>query len=486
MLKGLYFTVFLFILGFIVSSCYKEEFYEGNDLVLRFSTDTLTFDTVFTSRGSATRILKVYNDEDIAIKISEIKIASNKNNQFRLNIDGLSSSTAKNVEIGAHDSIYIFAETHINPDDPLSVSPFIVSDSLLFSVNGNIQKVRLEAWGQNANYIKTSEFGKLSCNMGEIIWDDPRPYIIYGILRIDSCKLTLPPGTHVHMHGGIKKNTDGNFYYDGNIYVYKNGKLNINGTKEKPVIIQTDRLEKDYQDINALWYGIFFLPESKGNKIKFAEIKNATIALYLDSLATLDIRNTKILHTGAWGLYSRHADVYAENCLFADIGSYNVIIDYGGNVNMNYCTIYNNNKDDALVLKNYRCLDNECTSIAPYPLNAKFTNCIIYGTNKDELLLSNGMKDDNSFFKYSFENCLIQVTDILKPDQFPYFFDNCISCINGKGENDLFINPDKYNFRPDTNSVVIDKGKFISGINADIELNQRDATPDIGCYEFIK
>lgn len=204
----------------------------------------------------------MYNDKDKAVRISEIKIASNKNNQFRLNIDGTSANSVKDLEIGAKDSIYIFAETHINPDDPLSVSPFIVTDSLIFLTNEVKQKVLLLAWGQNANYINTKEIGKLSCNLGEIVWDDPKPYIIYGILRIDSCTLTLPPSTRVHMHGGINRDSEErNFYYDGNIYVYRKGKLNIAGSSEKPVIIQTDRLEKkeEYQDINAQWYGIFIL-----------------------------------------------------------------------------------------------------------------------------------------------------------------------------------------------------------------------------------
>lgn len=467
----------------IISGCYKEEFYEGKDVILRFSSDTLTFDTVFTARGSATRILKVYNDKDKSVIVSDIRVGSNKNDQFRLNIDGLSTNHAENIEIGARDSIYIFAEVHINPDDPVSASPFIVSDSIIFTINNNVQAVILEAWGQNANYIRTSDLGKLSCNMGEIVWDDPRPYIIYGILRIDSCRLVLPEGTRIHMHGGIARDPNGNFYYDGNIYVYRHGQLDVRGTEEAPVIIQTDRLESKYQHSESMWYGIFILPESKGNKIRHAEIRNATIGIYVDSLASLELKNTKILHTGAWSLYSRHADIYAENCLFADAGSYNVIIDYGGNVNLMYCTIYNNSSDNALVLKNYFCWDRECSLISINPLNANITNSIIYGTKKDELILSRA-GEDNSLFNFRFENCLVKVEDILKPNQFPNFFDNCIDCLNGQGDNKLFLDEGLFDFRPDTMSIVIDKGKFIPQINWDIDMNPRDSKPDIGCYEF--
>ncbi len=482
-------SILIVIFLFLSSGCYKEKYYEGSDVQLRFSTDTLTFDTVFTTVGSATRILKIYNDKDLAVNISKIKIENNNHNQFRLNIDGISANKAENVEIGPNDSIYIFAETNINPDDPISISPFVIEDNIVFETNGQTQKVLLEAWGQNANYITGKGKGKhflTTCAMGEIVWDDQKPYVLYGSLHIDSCTLVLPENTRLYIHGGIAKSPNDNFYYDGNLYFHKNGKLKTLGTTENPVIIQTDRLEQKYQDINALWSGIFFLPESRGSELNNTIIQNATIGLYLDSLASISLNNTIIYHIGAIGIYSNHAELNAVNCLIADIGGYNVVMDYGGKMNMNFCTIYNNNKDDALVLKNYKCLDSDCFETIPYPLEANFTNCIIYGDNQDELLLSNATKDIPDNFKYNFENCLFQVKDITKNNQFPHFFDNTSACINGAGDNNLFLDIEKYDYRPDTMAIVIDKGKYIPGINTDIDGLPRDSNPDIGCYEFQK
>ncbi len=324
-------TTFLF---YFSTGCYKEKFYEGNDIKLRFSTDTLTFDTVFTTVGSATRSLKVFNDKDMAINISEIKIENNTYNQFRLNIDGIPAQKAENIEIGAHDSIYIFAETKINPDDPVSISPFVIEDHLIFTTNGNEQKVLLEAWGQNANYVTGKGKGKqflTTCDMGTMTWDDPKPYVIYGSLHIDSCTLVLPENTKIYIHGGIAKSNEGQFYYDGNLFFHKNAKLISNGTAENPVIIQTDRLEQKYQDINALWSGLYFLSESKGSILNQTIIQNATVGVYLDSLASVTLNECKIYHIGAIGVYSRHADLKATNCLIAASGGYNVVADYGGN-----------------------------------------------------------------------------------------------------------------------------------------------------------
>lgn len=488
-MKYLFWVLILTTLFIANSGCFKEDIYTGNDIELRFSTDTLTFDTVFASVGSATKIFKIYNDKDQTISINSIKIENNKNNQFRLNIDGISSNSANDVEIGPNDSIYIFAEVKVNPDAPLSVSPFVIEDHLVFNTNGNEQKILLEAWGQNANYVTGKGKGKqflTTCDMGEMVWNDPKPYVIYGTLHIDSCTLKLPAGTRVYIHGGIAKTPDDNFYYDGNLYFHKNARLITEGTAEEPVIIQTDRLEEKYQDINALWYGIIFRAESTGSKLVHTTIQNATIGLYLDSLASVSLVSTKIFHIGAVGIYSNHATLYAENCLIADIGGYNVVADYGGNITMNNCTVYNNNKDDALVLKNYKCLDADCTEIDIYPLNANFTNCMFYGTNQDELLLSNGNIDDPNIFNYEFDNCLVSIQDLLKNNQYPDFFDHTVNSINGAGNENLFLDEQEYDYRPDTMSIVIDKGKYLSDITKDLDDLPRDSNPDIGCYEFQK
>ncbi len=62
------------VILFSMTGCFKEEFDFGDDVTLRFSTDTITFDTVFTTVGSATRIFKVYNDRDKPIKVGKVFI----------------------------------------------------------------------------------------------------------------------------------------------------------------------------------------------------------------------------------------------------------------------------------------------------------------------------------------------------------------------------------------------------------------------------
>ncbi|MCB0644914.1 MAG: hypothetical protein KDC44_24880, partial [Phaeodactylibacter sp.] len=253
----LFFGMLLLVSGaLLLVQCNPDDtFITDPDAVLEFSVDTLRFDTSFTQLGSATRTLKVFNRHSQPIRISKIMVESD-DTRFRFNVDGIPGNEAEDIEIAANDSLYIFGEVTINPDEPLSISPFVINDALLFETNGNTQRVVLEAWGQNANYIP-SRFNKgglalLSCDFNELVWDDPKPYVIYGMLLIDSCTLNLPAGAEVYVHGGIARVEDdlGNLdiYNDGFIYVLPNAQLDINGTLDDPVVIQGDRLEEPFQE----------------------------------------------------------------------------------------------------------------------------------------------------------------------------------------------------------------------------------------------
>ena len=255
-----------FIIGIVaLFSCNPDNsFITDAGAKLEFSKDTLQFDTVFTERGSATRILKVYNRHNKRINISKIMVADAPNSVFRINIDGTPGAVANDVEIPPNDSIYIFGEVTVDPDEPVSNSPFVINDEIIFETNGNTQTVTLEAWGQNAIYIpnrfSADSLSLISCNNGEIRWTKEKPYVIFGALFLSNCTLVLEAGTRVHLHGGFARlvNDDGSVttYNDGLIYLLENGRIRGEGTVEEPVIIQGDRLEENFQDVAGQWAGI--------------------------------------------------------------------------------------------------------------------------------------------------------------------------------------------------------------------------------------
>ena len=114
-MKTLFRTLVLLIILF--SACRKPDTYFQGSTKLRFSVDTLVFDTVFTSVGSITKRIKVYNDLDKDIRIDEIRLAKSGNSPYRLNIDGNQGDYAYDVILRSKDSLHIFVEATIDPND---------------------------------------------------------------------------------------------------------------------------------------------------------------------------------------------------------------------------------------------------------------------------------------------------------------------------------------------------------------------------------
>lgn len=480
-------ALFTAALLLVISSCRRDDYYEAPDAAVTFSQDTLRFDTVFTTLGSATRFLKVYNSQSQPILV-DVALRNQSGSFFYINADGVKGPVIKGLEINSNDSIYIFVEVTIDPDKPWSVSPFVIEEYIDVTVNGNRFTAILEAWGQNANYIPSSQ-GKgggalLSCNLQEQVWDDPRPYVIYGILYVDSCTLVLPPGTRIYVHGGIVRRENA-VYNDGMIIFLKDGRIDARGTIAQPVIIQGDRLEKEFSDVSAQWTGILFWQESKGNLLTQTTIKNSIFGIRADSLASVNLDGCKIFNTGNAGIIARHASVTAENCLIHSGDAYGLQLTYGGKYRFDYCTIASyQGQNEALLMTDFYCSDFLCSQGARLNrLDASFTNCIISGSEADEIgLISASMKKED--FDYSFQNCLVKVDELTNPENHPDFFDRCNDCYNLKYNDKLFLKVSDNDYRLDTMSVALGKGKAISTITKDITGKVRKTAPDPGCFEF--
>ena len=485
---------------FLLESCQSDDgFITDSSAKLEFSVDTLRFDTVFTELGSATRFIRVYNRNDQAIQVRKIQLEEGSNSSFRINVDGIPGNSIEDVEIPANDSIYIFTEVTVDPDAPLSESPFVITERLLFETNGNDQQVLLEAWGQNANYIPSrfdkGTFSLISCDFGELVWDDPKPYVIYGILFIDSCTLNIPAGTEVYVHGGLAlgENEDGsNFAYnDGGIFVLKDGRIQVDGTLDQPVVFQGDRLEEVFAEEAGQWRGIN-LSGSTGNAFNYAEIKNALYGVYVDSASAVTIKNTSIHHTSGPAIFARHSSVSSENSLFYENASRAVQLTYGGNYNFKYCTMANYGfgfDSRALSLSNGTCLDPLCSQFATNGIYARFENCILMGSSSDEVSMTDFFQGSSLFdFNVRFDHCIVRVEDMLDPvdGSFPNFFeDYAFDCINASFSDTLFVDVSENTYELDTLSIAEERAKIISSIQKDFADRERDSTnPDIGCFEY--
>lgn len=469
-------------------SCSKDNtFFEGNARI-ELSADTLFFDTLFTRVGSATQYFKIYNRELSPVLVNISQAGGLK--QYRFNVDGREGLDDGPYEIGPNDSIYVFVEVTVQPDAPLSVSPFFIEDQVLIQQGDRQQAVQLVAYGQNANYIPVLNarggISLLSCDLGTITWTDEKPYVIYGVLVIDSCTLVLPEACKVYVHGGVVVNEQ-QVYNDGQIIVLKHGKIKAMGSAEKKVIITGDRPEETYQHLAGQWGGIRFVDGSKDNAFSDVLIRNAIVGIIADSATTVELNSVEISDCAVYGIYARHADTKAQNVLIHNTGSSALALIQGGNHRYDYCTFNTTlNQDESLTISNFYCTDPLCQELVlVHDLNFTITNSIITGASTDEISLRPFADTDvGNSFKYSFSNCLVRVKDLLKPLAFPNFLNECVSCIVQENNRSVFADEDKYNFRPDSMSVVLDKAVPLPFVTRDIEGKPRNATtPDMGCYE---
>ena len=492
-------SIFIFLLFFIGNACRKDLVFSTDATAkLKFSSDTLRIDTVFTSVGSAVRYFKVFNNYDQTLRISNISITQKTNTIAKLNVDGISAKTFSNIDIAPHDSIYVFVTVAVNPNAPVSDSPFVIDEDINFVTNGNTQKVVVEAWGQNANYIpdRFSKGGLALLSGGVekkiIEWKDKKPYVIYGVLFVDSCTLRIAAGTKIYTHGGFGQLSDKSNYRDGIIYVLPNAHIEAFGTKENPIIFQGDRLEPEFSDIPDQWAGIIMSDNCRGNIFNYTTIRNSRVGIRTDSAASLSLKNCKIYNTASSGLLSQHSTITGENCLIYNNGVNALQIEFGGDYNFTYCTFSSlGSKNAALATNNYRCYEptdvGGCNRAKVYRPNLAMTNCIIYGGKDDELNFFNATTDKNNFL-YNFNNCIVRVKDLLKPDNTPDFLNNCKNCINATttaAGYKLFKSTNTGDYHLDTLSLAHNQALVQKNIFIDLDSKVRDAMkPDIGCYEF--
>ena len=79
-----------------------------------FSTDTLLFDTVFTTLGSTTQQFKIYNPDSKTILVQEVELMGGKSSPFRVNLDGVSGTKFENLSIEGKDSLFAFVDVKLN------------------------------------------------------------------------------------------------------------------------------------------------------------------------------------------------------------------------------------------------------------------------------------------------------------------------------------------------------------------------------------
>ena len=325
-----------------INSCKKDVLLTDSNAKLNFSTDTILFDTVFASIGSVTKNFRVYNPYDEVLKISSIRLANGAASLFRVNVNGIPGTSFSDIEIRGGDSIWVFVEVTVNPNN--QSLPYVVQDSIIFETNGNIQDIDLVAWGQNAHFFIAKKespnlppYVIIDTNLNSTItWDKNLPYVIYGGFAVvdSSTTLIITEGTQIH------------FSNAGGLWIYKSGTLKVQGTKDKPVVFQGLRRETALQEEPGQWDRIW-INDGGIHEIDYAVIKNGFIGLQLETLfdpalpVFLKLTNTQIRNMSGLGILARNFKVDGWNDVISNCGSYNAAFTIGGEYDFTHCTFAN-------------------------------------------------------------------------------------------------------------------------------------------------
>jgi hypothetical protein len=464
--KNIFFVIFSALILTLQFGCRRLDSF-GSNLDLRFSNDTVFFDTVFTTVGSTTQILRVYNRLNEGVAIDKVYFGGGENSPFRMNVNGVSGSLVNQVEIFNRDSIFIFIEVTIDPNN--SNSPLVVRDSIIFEAGNRQAKVQLVAWGQDA-YFHLNEFVQQSTT-----WQADKPHVCYGYTVIDTnVTLTIQPGANIFMHGR------------SGIASLKGASILAEGTRDNPINFQGDRRESFYANVPGQWERIWLI-ESNQSSFKHVNIINAIRGLQVDTLhqagvPAINLENCTIKNSSATGLLAQAgAIVNGENLLIRDAGQALIALTSGGSFNFRHCTFANfysfgGRTTPTLLFRNYFVGANNTIFVRPVS-QTRFDNCIFWGPLQNEFevdMIEEGMP------QFVFNHCIARTNntnDYTDQNFFQNMFFNEAPGFKNAGQKD---------FRITENAFAREIGDPNFSNFEDLNGNLRPSIPSIGAFEWVE
>lgn len=448
-----YIIIILALVSFFACEPQEEIVTKSSDVQLSFSSDTIAFDTIFTSVKSITKRFRARNHAENAVIIDRIFIAGGESSPYSMLINGREGKSFSDQFLLGEDSLLILVEVDLDQTD--ENNPFLIKDSIIFETNGNSQHVKLRTWGQDAYFLNKRI---LAC---DTTWTAQKPIVLLDSVLLDSaCDLTIEAGTKI--------------YADQLGTLLIGGSLLVNGTVDEPVLFTSARL--DIKDAFGQWNGLFFLTTSRNNQISHAIIRNAFNGIYLgtpdqDTIPDLQISNTRIENMANIGLIAFTSDIHAYNLLINNCAVANLANLAGGNYVYKHSTFANFSRDfiregPSVIFSNH--LQGDLLN----DLKIDLHNSIVWGDQQEELefnFVENATTE--LFFSHSILKTALQEFEINE---------------NILNENPKFIDPGNYDYHLDTLSPAKDHGSTMYRVSEDLDGQERDSLPDLGVFERIE
>ena len=452
---------------------------------LTFSRDTVAFDTILSTVNTPFQVFMVYNPQSKPLLISSVYLENGEKSPFRINVDGRVGSTFSDVEIRGNDSIYVLVNAR--PSENASNQPVHLIDRVVFITNGVRQEVILEASSQDAVMWKGYTL------FSDSILANDKPFVVYDSLVIgEGVTMTVKEGTTFYMHS--------------NAEIIVRGRLKMEGTLEKPILIRGDRfdymLDIPYDLIPGQWGGIRFESSSYENELDYVYIRNGKFGMDfgLSDVSQSKIKMKNVVMTNFKGLliHALNCKMEADNCEFSN--AKNALLNLtGGQYRFTHCTIANayvssletgwGNSNNETVFLSDSYFDEETQKDLPYPVTAYFYNTLIWGSKNLTTSKINLEKSETDLISLHFQNCLIPNEEGDKNSAD--IVASATQCLFNVDPKFKAIEDGKrfYDFRLDSISPARNKAdpEIAKQIPLDIDGKDRflDEGPDIGGYEFV-
>lgn len=445
LISGLLRLLMLFLLLHTFYGCQKEsEKIDPNPgQGLRFSADTIYFDTVFTGLKTVTIRVRVYNPNDKAVRIKTVSVQGVEGlKPFSFIINGRTGPyKVENVDLEGKDSAYVLVSGQINPKN--QDLPFVVKDSLVFELEGRSQKqdVKILAYGQDALYLRNTS---ISSNT---TWTSSRPIILLDTVSIRrGSTLTITPGTRIYGYNSA--------------FLIVRGNLEVEGSLEKPVIFEGTRRENYYSDVPGQWGGILLM-DGSFTQMSRTVVRNAFRGIQVGEVgpfpqgilapAVLLVHHTLIHNMVDYGILGVKGVASVLNCQFADCGESGFSGLQGGSYELWHNTFGLSGNNPFRREGKYQLTfsdnlpDSRTQTTYVGDLTIKAVNNVIYGSEEDEIAFGQrvngaGTKIDTIFFH-----------NLIRSRQAYYFRNTGRTKGNQSISNSFrFIAPFKYDLATDT------------------------------------
>ncbi len=470
--KILAILVFVF-LGTMTSCLDDEHFSSSKHDLLFFPIDTIRLDTVFSNVPTSTQSMWVYNRTDHNIRCTSVRLEGGNQFGYRVNVDGTFLSQelgyqAHDVEIRKEDSIRVFVE--LTSPMQYKDTPQKVEDKLTFELeSGAKQEMVLNAYSWDALLLKDL------CISKDSVLGSDKAIVVHGDLRVDSAAtLTLSAGATL--------------YFAENAGVCVAGRLKIEGTPKKEVVLRGDALGNlfdnlPYDRIPGRWQGIRISSSSYGNEIKFADIHGAYHGIVLDSSDVskqkLLLENTIVHNCMGYGVAANHVKMILNNCQLSNTKK-NCLYVKGADVEANQVTVaqfYPFQGERAVAV-----------NLEEPILNFRMINSLITGYQDTEVSWkTNGDQVPN----FQFDHCVMRMDKVVTEDSLRFshvVYETPDDTVRFGAKHFKAFDTVNYiyDFRLSPSSAAIGAADPKTALPMDRNFVRRDDEPDAGCYEYSK